>query len=162
MFDREYLKKLKAEKKHWEDTILRDKLTQTKEIRDTFKTNSQIEVNRVYTPLDLEEVGFDYLKDTSWPGEYPFIRGIDPLMYRATPWVMMQYSGFASAEETNKRFKYMLNQGATSFAVALDLPTHKALDSDDPWPKVKLEKQVCPSIRSNRWKSFLRAFRLTL
>jgi len=131
MFDKEYLKKMKAGKKRWEETILKDKLAQAKEMKDTFRTDSKIEVNRVYTPLDLREVGFDYLKDTSWPGEYPFVRGIDPLMYRAAYWVMGQYSGFASAEETNKRFKYLLSQGATSFSVALDLPTHKALDSDD-------------------------------
>jgi methylmalonyl-CoA mutase N-terminal domain/subunit len=144
MFDKEYLKKIGAEKKHWEETILRDRLAQTKEMRESFKTNSQIEVNRVYTPLDLEEVGFDYLKDTSWPGAYPFVRGIDPMMYRAAPWVMMQYSGFASAEETNKRFKYMLNQGATSFAIALDLPTHKALDSDDPLAEGEVGKTGVP------------------
>jgi methylmalonyl-CoA mutase N-terminal domain/subunit len=124
MFEKKYLGKIKVEKKRWEETILRDRLAQAKEVRDGFKTNSQIEVNRVYTPLDLEEVGFDYLKDTSWPGVYPFVRGIDPMMYLAAPWVMMQYRGFASAEETNKRFKYMLSQGATSFAIALDLPTH--------------------------------------
>src|SRR4030067_1159486 len=119
MFDKEYLEKIKAEKRRWEETTLRGKLAQTREMKDTFKTDSQMEVNRLYTPLDLEEVGFDYLKDTSWPGEYPFVRGIDPLMYRAAPWIMMQYSGFASAEETNKRFKYMLNQGAKSFSIAL-------------------------------------------
>jgi methylmalonyl-CoA mutase N-terminal domain/subunit len=132
MFDKEYLEKIKAEKKRWEETVLKERLTRTKEMKDTFKTDSRIEVNRVYTPLDLQEAGFDYLKDISWPGEYPFVRGNDPLMYRAAPWVMGQYSGFASAEETNKRFKYLLSQGATSFSVALDLPTHKALDSDDP------------------------------
>jgi methylmalonyl-CoA mutase N-terminal domain/subunit len=144
MFDKEYLKRIKAEKKRWEETILRDRLAEAKEMKDSFKTNSQIEVNRVYTPLDLQEVGFDYLKDTSWPGAYPFVRGIDPMMYRATPWVMMQYSGFASAEETNKRFKYMLNQGATSFAIALDLPTHKALDSDDPLADGEVGKTGVP------------------
>jgi len=86
MFDKEYLEKIKAEKKRWEETTLTDRLAQAKEMRDTFKTNSHIEVSRLYTPVDLEEAGFDYLKDTSWPGEYPFVRGIDPLMYRAAPW----------------------------------------------------------------------------
>jgi methylmalonyl-CoA mutase N-terminal domain/subunit len=150
MFDKEYLKKIKAEKKRWEETLLKDKLAQTKEMKDTFKTDSQIEVNRIYTPLDLEEIGFDYLEDTSWPGEYPFVRGIDPLMYRGAHWIMGQYSGFASAEETNKRFKYMLGQGTTSFSVAFDLPTHKALDSDDPLAEGEVGKTGVPidSLRS--------------
>jgi methylmalonyl-CoA mutase N-terminal domain/subunit len=91
MFNKEYLKKIKTEKKRWEETTLRDKLAQAKEMKDTFRTDSKIEVNRVYTPpFDLQEAGFDYLNDISWPGEYPFVRGIDPLMYRATHWVMGQ------------------------------------------------------------------------
>jgi methylmalonyl-CoA mutase N-terminal domain/subunit len=144
MFDKEYLKKIEAEKKRWEETTLKERLAQGKEMRDSFKTDSQIEVNRLYTPLDLEAVGFDYLNDTSWPGEYPFVRGIDPVMYRAAPWIMMQYSGFGSAEETNRRFKFMLSQGASSFAIALDLPTHKALDSDDPVAEGEVGKVGVP------------------
>ena len=144
MFDKKYLDRMRVEKERWEKTVLKDKSAQTKEMKDTFRTGSQIEINRLYSPLDLEEVGFDYLNDLSWPGEYPFVRGIDPLMYRAAPWVMMQYSGFASAEETNKRFKYMLSQGATSFAIALDLPTHKALDSDDPLAEGEVGKTGVP------------------
>lgn len=150
MFDKKYLKKIQDEKQHWEETLVKERLAQTKEMKDKFKTDSQIEVNRLYTPLDLEEVGFDYLKDVSWPGEYPFARGIDPLMYRTSPWVMMQYSGFASAEETNNRFKYLLSQGATSFSIALDLPTHKGLDSDDPLAEGEVGKVGVPidSLRS--------------
>ena len=150
MFDKEYLRKMEAEKKRWEDTTLKERLARGKEMKSLFKTDSQIEVNRIYTPLDLEEVGFDYLKDSSWPGEYPFVRGIDPLMYRASPWIMGQYSGFASAEETNRRFRYMLSQGATSFSIALDLPTHKALDSDDPLARGEVGKVGVPidSLRS--------------
>ena len=150
MYDKEYLKAIEAEKRRWEETTLRDKLAQAKEMKDTFKTDSQIQVDRLYTPLDLEEAGFDYLKDTSWPGEYPFVRGIDPLMYRGAQWIMGQYSGFASAEETNKRFKYMLSQGAASFSIALDLPTHKALDSDDPLAEGEVGKVGVPidSLRS--------------
>ena len=144
MFDKEYLRKLAAEQKQWEDTVLKERLAQGKEVKDVFKTDSRIEVNRLYTPLDLEEVGFDYLKDVSWPGEYPFVRGIDPLMYRGAPWAMGQYSGFASAEETNKRFKYMFSQGATSFSIAFDLPTHKALDSDDPLAEGEVGKVGVP------------------
>ncbi len=144
MFNKEYLKKIEAEKKRWEETTLKERLAQGKEAKEVFKTDSQLEVSRLYTPLDLEAVGFDYLKDTSWPGEYPFARGIDPIMYRAAPWIMMQYSGFASAEETNKRFKFMLSQGASSFSIALDLPTHKALDSDDPLAEGEVGKVGVP------------------
>lgn len=132
MFDKEFLKKLKEEKDQWEGTSLRERLSQSPEVKEAFHTDSEIPVGRLYTPLDLAEIGFDYKRDVAWPGEYPFVRGIDPIMYRGGPWVMMQYGGFASAEETNKRYKYMLSQGATSFSVALDLPTHKALDSDHP------------------------------
>jgi len=150
MFDKDYIEKIKGEKKRWEETSVRERLNQIKEIKDIFKTESGIEVKRIYTPIDLQEVGFDYTSDISWPGEYPFVRGIDPLMYRVGPWVMGQYSGFGSVEETNKRFKYMLSQGATSFSIALDLPTHKALDSDDPLAEGEVGKVGVPidSLRS--------------
>ncbi|MGA3172895.1 MAG: methylmalonyl-CoA mutase family protein [Syntrophorhabdales bacterium] len=144
MFDKDYLKKIREEKKRWEETVVKERLGQAKEMKDPFKTDSQIEVKRLYTPLDLEEAGFDYLADSGWPGAYPFARGIDPVMYRTAPWVMMQYSGFGSAEETNKRFKYLLGQGATSFSIALDLPTHKALDSDDPLAEGEVGKTGVP------------------
>lgn len=132
MFDKKFLEDMKAAKKQWEDIDVAERLSQSPETCDPFKTDSQIEAKRLYTPLDLDGSGLNYERDISWPGQYPFVRGIDPVMYRGGPWVMMQYSGLASAEETNKRFKYMLSQGATSFSVALDLPTHKALDSDHP------------------------------
>ena len=118
--------------------------------RAKHRTDSKFDIAPVYSPLDLEEAGYDYAKDTGWPGQFPYVRGIEPDMYRDEPWLMMQYSGFASAAETNKRFKYMLSQGATSYSVALDLPTHKALDSDDPLAEGEVGKTGVPidSLRS--------------
>ena len=97
-----------------------------------FCTGSGYAVQPIYTPAELEEQGFDYLNDLGFPGSYPFTRGIDPLMYRDTFWIMGQYSGFGSAEEANQRLKYLLSQGQTGFAMALDLPTQLGIDSDHP------------------------------
>ena len=91
---------------------------------------SGIKVKPVYKPEDIKNI--DYIKDIQNPGEYPYTRGIHPFMYRARPWTMRQYSGFATARETNKRFKYLIEQGQTGLNVAFDLPTQMGLDSDDP------------------------------
>jgi methylmalonyl-CoA mutase N-terminal domain/subunit len=91
---------------------------------------SGIKVKPVYGPEDLRDL--DLEKDVGEPGEYPFTRGIHPLMYRQQPWTMRQYSGFAGAKETNQRFKWLLEQGQTALNVAFDLPTQLGLDSDDP------------------------------
>jgi methylmalonyl-CoA mutase N-terminal domain/subunit len=93
---------------------------------------SGIEVKPVYTPQDLEEVGFNYEKDLADPGVYPFTRGIHPLGYRSRAWTMRQYTGFGTPEETNERFKLMISHGQTGLNVAFDLPTQMGYDSDDP------------------------------
>lgn len=93
-----------------------------------FQTISGIEMQRRYTPQDLED--FDYKEKLGEPGEYPFTRGINPEMYRENYWVMGQYSGFASAREANQRYRYLIEQGQTGFSVALDLPTQMGYDSD--------------------------------
>ena len=144
MFDKKFLEELSSRKKEWENTTLKGSLEKPGERKKDFQTDSQIPINRLYTPLDLDQINFDYFKDIGFPGEYPYVRGLDPLVYRGNFWVMMQYSGFASAEETNKRFKYVLSQGATSFSIALDLPTHKALDSDDPLVEGEVGKTGVP------------------
>jgi methylmalonyl-CoA mutase N-terminal domain/subunit len=90
---------------------------------------SGIKVKPVYTPEDIKKI--NYTKDIQNPGEYPFTRGIHPFMYCKRPWTMRQYSGFATARETNKRFKYLIKQGQTGLNVAFDLPTQMGLDSDD-------------------------------
>src|SRR5215208_3807843 len=93
-------------------------------------TESGIEVKPLYRPDDLE--GFDYAGRLGDPGEYPFTRGPYPTMYRGRPWTIRQYAGFASAEETNARFRYLLDRGQTGLSVAFDLPTQLGYDSDDP------------------------------
>ncbi|MAF49875.1 MAG: methylmalonyl-CoA mutase, partial [Rhodospirillaceae bacterium] len=144
MYNKEYLERLKKSKANWEsETLSRSQNGSNPENPDHF-TDSRIPVKQLYTPLDLEEAGFDYLEDLGFPGEFPFARGLDPAGYRNDHWMMMQYSGFASAEETNKRFKFVLEQGASSFSIALDLPTHKGLDSDDPLAEGEVGKTGVP------------------
>ena len=110
MYEKEYLKRLKDAKAIWESETPGKPGSDSEHL-----TESRIPVRPLYTPLDLEEAGFDYLEDLGFPGDYPFARGLDPTGYRDAHWMMMQYSGFASAEETNKRFKFVLEQGASSF-----------------------------------------------
>jgi methylmalonyl-CoA mutase N-terminal domain/subunit len=95
-----------------------------------FPERGAFAANRLYTPLDT--AGKDYAADIGLPGEYPFTRGIQPTMYRARLWTMRQYAGFASAEESNRRYKYLLGQGQTGLSVAFDLPTQIGYDSDHP------------------------------
>ncbi|MBU1208660.1 MAG: methylmalonyl-CoA mutase [Proteobacteria bacterium] len=106
----------------------------------TVTTTSEILVKRVYTPKDLEEIGFQYDRDLGEPGQYPYTRGIDPEMYRQDLWVMGQYAGFGSAEEANERYKFILAQGGTGFSIALDLPTQIGLDSDHPLARGEVGK----------------------
>ena len=103
---------------------------QTEKKAKSFSTNSGIALKRIYSPADLQNVAFDYDRDLNDAGDYPFTRGIDEEMYRGDFWVMGQYSGFGSAEEANKRYRYLLEQGQTGFSIALDLPTQVGLDSD--------------------------------
>jgi methylmalonyl-CoA mutase N-terminal domain/subunit len=89
----------------------------------------------LYGPDDLDELGFDAVKDLGFPGEPPFTRGAQPQMYRAKPWTMRQYAGFGTADESNARYHYLLAQGQTGLSVAFDLPTQMGRDSDDPRAK---------------------------
>ena len=96
-----------------------------------FILESGIKVKPVYGPEDIKDLDFE--EEIGQPGEYPFTRGIHPLMYRKRPWTMRQYSGFGTAKDTNQRFKWLLEQGQTALNVAFDLPTQLGLDSDDPF-----------------------------
>ncbi len=109
--------------------------TYIKDEKDAIKKvilESGIEVKPVYTPEDLELIGFDYHKDLGDPGEFPFTRSLHPLGYRSRNWTTRQYTGFGTPEETNKRFKLMISHGQTGLNVAFDLPTQMGLDSDNP------------------------------
>jgi len=103
-------------------------LQRNPERRKDFVNTSGIPVERLYTPLDLQDV--DYLSELGFPGSYPFTRGVQPTMYRGRHWTMRQYAGFASAEESNRRYKFLLEQGQTGLSVAFDLPTQIGYDSD--------------------------------
>ncbi len=100
------------------------------ERRDPFTTTSRIVIRPVYTPLDVPETA--YIDGLGFPGSYPFTRGVYPTMYRGRLWTMRQYAGFGSAEETNRRFRYLLDRGQTGLSVAFDLPTQMGYDSDNP------------------------------
>lgn len=94
-----------------------------------FPERKNLTFNRLYTPLDVE--GFDYEKDLGFPGEFPYTRGVQPTMYRGRFWTMRMYAGFATAEESNKRYRYLIESGATGLSCAFDLPTQIGYDSDD-------------------------------
>ena len=114
----------------WEAETLQKALSQSPESKETFKTESGIPVKRLYTPLDLE--GRDYCSDIGFPGAYPYTRGVYPTMYRGRHWTMRNYAGFGTAEDTNRRYRYLLSQGMAGLSMAFDLPTQLGYDSDDP------------------------------
>jgi methylmalonyl-CoA mutase N-terminal domain/subunit len=114
--------------KKWADGVEKT-LVKRPERKEKFFNTSGIPVNRVYTPLDRNDA--EYLSEVGLPGEYPYTRGVQPTMYRGRYWTMRQYAGFASAEESNKRYRFLLDQGQTGLSVAFDLPTQIGYDSDD-------------------------------
>jgi len=120
---------LEYEKKYWENETLGPALERTPERRANFQTLSGIEVPRVLTPPDDDP---DYQEKLGFPGKYPYTRGVQPTMYRGRLWTMRQYAGYASAEESNARYRYLLDQGQTGLSVAFDLPTQIGYDADDP------------------------------
>ena len=121
-----------TERERWRKTTRAKAIGQAPERRERFATSSDIEVQDLYTPADLEAIDFDPARDLGLPGEYPFTRGVQPTMYRSRFWTMRQYAGFATAEETNQRFRYLLAHGQTGLSVAFDLPTQMGYDSDSP------------------------------
>ena len=114
--------------KRWKETVVDKTVSRFPERKKEFKTVSGIPVERIYTPLDTASI--DYLKELGFPGEYPFTRGVQPTSYRGRFWTMRQYSGFATAKETNERFRFLLKQGQTGLSIAFDLPTQIGYDSD--------------------------------
>ena len=117
----------------WEKEVLEPALSRFPERQPDFKLTSGMEIRPLYTPGDL--AGTDLEETPGYPGEYPFGRGIQPTMYRGRLWTMRQYSGFASAEESNRRYRYLLEQGQTGLSVAFDLPTQMGYNSDHPLAK---------------------------
>jgi len=123
-------KNVREEMERWEKSILNKALSKSPEREPSFKTTSHIELKRLFTPLDNADL--DYANELGFPGEFPFTRGVQPTMYRGRFWTMRQYAGFATPEETNKRYKYLLENGQTGLSVAFDLPTQIGYDSDHP------------------------------
>ncbi len=115
-------------KQEWRDTTLGKVIKRSPERQERFEISSGTEIDDLYAPDDLE--GMDYDEALGYPGEYPFTRGIQPNMYRGRLWTMRQYAGFADAEESNKRYRYLLEQGQNGLSIAFDLPTQIGYDSD--------------------------------
>ncbi|MFL6210337.1 MAG: methylmalonyl-CoA mutase [Pyrinomonadaceae bacterium] len=119
-----------VETERWEQQTLAPVLKQRPERKAKFETVSLDPVERLYTPADLADV--DFARDTAYPGEFPYTRGIHPTGYRGKLWTMRQFAGFSTPEETNARFKYLLEHGQTGLSVAYDLPTLMGYDADSP------------------------------
>lgn len=122
--------KIREARRRWEETTLAEFLKKAPERKEVFVTEGGIPVKVVYDPADLE--GWDYLEKLGYPGQYPFTRGVYATMYRGRFWTMRQYAGFGTAEETNRRYRFLLSRGQTGLSVAFDLPTQIGYDSDDP------------------------------
>jgi methylmalonyl-CoA mutase N-terminal domain/subunit len=130
------MSKILSQKKSWEENLLKKTLNRFPERKKSFSTESGIDIDRLYLP----EENFDYLEKLGFPGQYPFTRGVQPTSYRGRFWTMRQYAGFATAEESNIRYRYLLESGSTGLSVAFDLPTQIGYDSDDPFSEGEVGK----------------------
>jgi len=128
MFDEDDLATIRESREDWESNSLDPVLDAYGERRDQFATVSNLTVGRLYTPADVADV--DYEEDLGFPGEPPFTRGVYPTMYRGRTWTMRQFAGFGTAEETNERFHYLIDEGQTGLSTAFDMPTLMGIDSD--------------------------------
>ncbi len=149
---------IKEAREKWEQGALAKVLNRFPERQEDFSTDSGISVERICTPEDLKD--WDYLGKLGFPGQHPFTRGVQPTMYRGWLWTMRQYAGFGTAQETNERFRFLLDQGQTGLSVAFDLPTQIGYDSDHDLAEGEVGVLALPSIRSKTWKWFLTEFPL--
>ncbi len=129
LFDQDELARLTVAHEEWETETVQPSMQRVPE-RENLMTTSGVPIKRIYTPLD--NANLDYRRDLSLPGEYPYTRGVQPTMHRAKPWTMRMFAGFGTAEDTNKRFKYLLSQGQTGLSTAFDMPTLYGYDTDHP------------------------------
>jgi len=136
--DEKDLEPIRRAKHTWESRTVQKSRDRLPERQPGFTTTSGIPLERLYTPLDVASL--DYLSALGFPGEYPFTRGVQPVMYRGRYWTMRQYAGFGTAEESNQRYRYLLNQGQTGLSVAFDLPTQIGYDSDHPMAEGEVGK----------------------
>ena len=137
MFQEDKLQKI-AEGKAKYDASVEKALTRFPERRKRFVSGGGLPVNRLYTPMDVKDL--EYVRDLGYPGQYPFTRGVQPTMFRGRFWTMRMYAGFSTAEESNKRYRYLLEQGGSGLSVAFDLPTQIGYDSDHPMAQGEVGK----------------------
>jgi len=142
MFDKSEMASILEGKGHWEKRTLVKTLEKSPERLKEFTTVSGMPIERLYTPVDVKNL--DYVRDLGFPGEFPFTRGVHSTGYRGRLWTMRQYAGFGTAEESNERFKYLLEQGQTGLSVAFDLPTQVGYDSDHPLAEGEVGKAGVP------------------
>ncbi len=128
MYDKKKIDELKDSLDTWEETSLHETLASLPERHDKFMTTSSEPIDRLYTPLDVADM--DYASELGLPGEYPYTRGVHPTLHRGKLWTMRMFAGFGTAEETNERFKYLLDQGQTGLSIAFDLATLMGYDTD--------------------------------
>ncbi|QKY18880.1 methylmalonyl-CoA mutase family protein [Halolamina sp. CBA1230] len=130
MYDEEDLAEIRESREEWEEETLDPTLDAYGERKDRFATVSNLEIDRLYDPTDVADL--DYEEDLGNPGEFPYTRGPYPTMYRGRTWTMRQFAGFGSAEDTNERFHYLIEEGQTGLSTAFDMPSLMGIDSDDP------------------------------
>ena len=131
-------------KEQWQANTLGPPVRRSPERRESFQNDSGLTIDSLYCPEDLAAQGFNYQRALGYPGEAPYTRGVQPNMYRGRVWTMRQYSGYATAAETNRRYRYLLEQGQTGLSVAFDLPTQIGYDSDHPLAKGEVGKVGVP------------------
>jgi methylmalonyl-CoA mutase, N-terminal domain len=130
MYDKEKVAEIAESQDRWEETTLQKTLARFPERKEKFVTTSSEPIKRLYTPVDVPEL--DYRRDLGHPGEYPYTRGVHASLYRGKLWTMRMFAGFGTAEETNTRYKYLLEQGNMGLSVAFDLATLMGYDTDEP------------------------------
>src|SRR6056297_3313340 len=128
MFDRDKLDDIRKAAELFEESTQKS-IRKRPERKENFMSATGDEVGRVFSPVDVEDI--DYMEELNFPGQYPYTRGVQPTMYRGRLWTMRMYAGFSTAEESNKRYRYLLEQGSTGLSVAFDLPTQIGYDSDE-------------------------------
>ncbi len=133
-----------SSKDEWEKNTLGPSIGRFPPRQDQFLTDSGLEIDALYSPENLADAGSDYQRDVGFPGEYPYTRGVQPNTYRGRVWTMRQYSGYATAADTNQRYRYLLDQGQTGLSVAFDLPTQIGYDSDHVLAKGEVGKVGVP------------------
>ncbi len=133
MLEKEEMARIAKERDRWEKTTLPEWVEYRPERKREFLNHSGMPVKRIFTPEDIADL--KYIHDLGFPGEYPFTRGVHATMYRGRLWTMRQFSGYGTAEQTNQRFKYLLNEGETGLSIAFDYPTIRGYDADHPFSR---------------------------